>query len=148
MGKYIDADKLKEIADRVYKQYEYDYGISAAGSNMRWIYDAIDSLQKNDTQVDKMLCSQIWWEEQGWIMISPDATIEGIDSLLKQVRKRLQQEQTEVNFKSEERKWVHNAVDNIFPEDGDFMSEVDFRKIIKDTARYFYELGLKVRKEE
>lgn len=55
----------------------------------------------------------------------------------------LQQEQTEVNFKVEERKWVHNAVDNIFPEDGDFMSEVDFRKILKDTARHFYELGKK-----
>jgi hypothetical protein len=53
----------------------------------------------------------------------------------------LQQEQPEVDFKIEERKWVHNAVDNIFPEDGDFMSEVDFRKILKDTARHFYELG-------
>jgi hypothetical protein len=57
-------------------------------------------------------------------------------------------EQPEVNFKIEERKWVHDAVDNIFPEDGDFMSEIDFRKIIKDTARYFYELGLNARKEE
>ena len=44
--RYIDAEKLKEIADRVYKQYEYDYGLAAAGSNMRWIYDAIDSLQQ------------------------------------------------------------------------------------------------------
>ena len=52
-----------------------------------------------------------------------------------------QQEQPEVDFKIEERKWVHDAVDNIFPEDGDFMSEVDFRKILKDTARHFYELG-------
>lgn len=38
------------------------------------------------------------------------------------------QEQPKVDFKIEERKWVHNAVDNIFPEDGDFISEVDFRK--------------------
>lgn len=53
----------------------------------------------------------------------------------------LGQEQPEADFKIEERKWVHDAVDNIFPEDGDFMSEVDFRKIIKDTARHFYELG-------
>ena len=57
----------------------------------------------------------------------------------------LQQEQPEVDFKIEERKWVHDAVDNIFPEDGDFMSEVDFRKILKDTARHFYELGLNAR---
>lgn len=60
----------------------------------------------------------------------------------------LQQEQPEVDFKIEERKWIHNAVDNVFPEDGDFMSEVDFRKILKDTARHFYELGLNARKEE
>jgi hypothetical protein len=61
----------------------------------------------------------------------------------------LQQEQPEVDFKIEERKWVHDAVDNIFPEDGDFMSEVDFRKILKDTVRHFYELGqCNARKEE
>lgn len=50
--KYIDAEKLKEIVDRVYKQYEYDYGLSAAGSNMRWIYDAIDSLQQEQLEAD------------------------------------------------------------------------------------------------
>lgn len=60
-----------------------------------------------------------------------------IDSLIRQEK----QEQQEVNFKIEERKWIHDAVDNVFPEDGDFMSEVDFRKILKATARYFYELG-------
>ena len=60
----------------------------------------------------------------------------------------LQQEQPEVNFKIEERKWVHDAVDNVFPEDGDFMSEVDFRKILKDTAHHFYELGLNAKEEK
>jgi len=60
----------------------------------------------------------------------------------------LEQEQPEVDFKIKERKWVHDAVDNVFPEDGDFMSEVDFRKILKETARHFYELGLNARKEE
>ena len=60
----------------------------------------------------------------------------------------LQQEKPEVDFKIEERKWVHDAVDNIFPEDGDFMSEVDFRKILKDTAHHFYELGKKDMKEQ
>ena len=61
--------------------------------------------------------------------------------------KQKEQEQLDVNFKVKERKWVHDAVDNVFPEDGDFMSEVDFRKIIKDTALYFYRLGLNARKE-
>lgn len=59
----------------------------------------------------------------------------------------LQQEQSEVDFKIEERKWIHDAVDNIFPEDGDFMSEVDFRKILKYTARHFYELGRQAKPE-
>lgn len=65
------------------------------------------------------------------------------DTELLTIINSLQQEQSEVNFKVEERKWVHDAVDNVFPEDGDFMSEVDFRKILKDTARHFYELGRK-----
>ena len=56
--------------------------------------------------------------------------------------------QPEVDFKIEEREWIHNAVDNVFPEDGDFMSEVDFRKILKDTARHFYTFGKNTRKEE
>ena len=64
------------------------------------------------------------------------------DILLDWLEKQKEQMRPEVNFKIEERKWVHDAVDNIFPEDGDFMSEVDFRKIIKSTARHFYELGI------
>jgi hypothetical protein len=50
--KYIEADKLKEVVDRVYNQYVYDYGLSAAGSNMRWIYDAIESLQQEQPKED------------------------------------------------------------------------------------------------
>lgn len=154
MNKYIDANLLRErikknkyVLEPMFVKGDDSY-YEGETDGYNCILSIIDSLQQDDTQVDKMLCSQVWWEEQGWIMIPPDATIEGIDSLLKQVRKKLQQEQTEVNFKSEERKWVYNAVDNIFPEDGDFMSEVDFRKIIKATARHFYELGLNARKEE
>lgn len=60
----------------------------------------------------------------------------------------LVEEEPEVDFKVKERKWVHDAVDSVFPEDGEFMSEFDFRKIIKDTARHFYELGLNARKEK
>jgi len=56
-------------------------------------------------------------------------------------------EQLEMDFRIEERKWVHDAVDNIFPEDGDFMSEVDFRKILKDTDRHFYEFGFSANKK-
>lgn len=99
--KYIDADRLKELLDAKYKEFiekakkdcPLQYQYMADGLDIAEQF--VDSLQQDETQVDKMLCSQVWWEEQGWIMIPPDATIEGINSLLKQVRKKLQQEPIE-----------------------------------------------------
>lgn len=96
------------------------------------------------------------WDGNEWVQYrwsgkvkDPDVlywiNLEDLLQLEKEGDLSLQQEQPEVNFKIEERKWVHDVVDNIFPEDGDFMSEVDFRKILKDTARHFYELGLKTK---
>ena len=73
--------------------------------------------------------------------------IPAINQMYNPIDWTLVEEEQDVNFKVKERKWVHDAVDSVFPEDGDFMSEFDFRKILKDTARHFYELGLK-RKEE
>ena len=108
MTKYIDADSLR--AEIKFAKSVYDdpkrvvYGVADAyrqdgrAAMCDDILKKIDSLQQDETQVDKMLCSQVWWEEQGWIMIPPDATIEGIDSLLRQVKKKLQQ-----NEKSDKR---------------------------------------------
>ena len=96
MIKYIDADRLREkIIDRLdlFKELSSDTISPIRIDECKQIIDIIDSIQQDETQVDRMLCSQAWWEEQGWIMIPPNATIEGIDSLLKQVRKKLQQEQ-------------------------------------------------------
>ncbi len=36
---------------------------------------------------DTELCSHVWWEDRGWIMIPPTVTLEGIESLLKQIKK-------------------------------------------------------------
>ena len=105
MTKYIDADRLR--AEIKFAKSVYDnpkrvvYGVADAcrqdgrAAMCDDILKRIDSLQQDETQVDKMLCSQVWWEEQGWVMIPPNVTIDGIDSLLKQVRKKLQQEQPE-----------------------------------------------------
>jgi len=105
MSKYIDADRLR--AEIKFAKSVYDnpkrvvYGVADAyrqdgrAAMCGDILKRIDFLQQDETQVDKMLCSQVWWEEQGWIMIPPNVTIDGIDSLLKQVRKKLQQEQLE-----------------------------------------------------
>jgi len=91
--KYIDAD---QICAKV-KQLKEKYPSWQLKLAMDDLHEFIDSLQQDETQVDKMLCSQVWWEEQGWIMIPPDATIEGIDSLLREVKKKLQQEQPELS---------------------------------------------------
>ena len=94
--KYIDADRLREkLIERLdlFRELSSDTISPIRIDECKQIIDIIDSIQQDETQVDKMLCSQVWWEEQGWIMIPPDATIEGIDSLLNQVRKKLQQEQ-------------------------------------------------------
>ena len=95
MKRYIDADRLRaELTDRVelFKELSSETINPIRIDECSKIIDIIDSLQQDETQVDRMLCSQAWWLEQGWIMIPPDATIEGIDSLLRQVKKKLQQE--------------------------------------------------------
>lgn len=133
--KYIDAEKLKEILLPSYKEAKKE-SLSATDA-VKWekveyifdfVFHLIDSLQQDETQVDKMLCSQVWWEEQGWIMIPPDATIEGIDSLLKQVRKKLQQEQPEVDFEKEIIRYQREVMDR--------------DTTVRDVARHFFDLGL------
>jgi len=99
MSKLIDAEKLTKFEEALADIIVSSQGLCTyeACKDMakREAPFLITSLQQEETRVDKMLCSQVWWEEQGWIMIPPDATIEGIDSLLKQVKKKLQQEQPE-----------------------------------------------------
>ncbi|MBQ6958160.1 MAG: hypothetical protein IJP77_06345 [Bacteroidales bacterium] len=94
--KYIDAELLREEIEKKsheeqgFRSEDSEYGYRSCA---RDLLAFIDSLQQDKETLE--LCSKIWWEEQGWIMIPPDATVEGIESLLKQVRKKLQQEQPE-----------------------------------------------------
>jgi hypothetical protein len=54
----------------------------------------------------------------------------------------LQQERPEVDLKKEIKEWVDLMVGASFPEqDGDFISEEDYRSVIRQTALHFYELG-------
>ena len=144
--RYIDAYKLIAEIER-YKQVAAIARFDNAGENADYFQGKVDlfddlmniitSLQQDETQVDRMLCSQIWWEEQGWIMIPPDATIEGIDSLLKQVRKKLQHEQQKIDLEEELQIFIQNH------EDWD-----DDYELLQDAIRHFYELGFNARKEE
>lgn len=143
MSKYINADLLRKEIEFAKTVYEHPnrvvHGVADAfrqdgrAAMCDDILKKIDSLQQDDTQVDKMLCSQTWWEEQGWIMIPPDATIKGIDSLLKQVRKKLQQEQQEVDLKEE------------FSEK---MPIQEHKNIFEGPYQTLYELGLNAKKED
>ena len=152
MSKYIDAEKLKAhieakmeiLWDRLPdadKEHPTDIELRDLGMYMalEGLVDELDSLQQDKESVELELCSQIWWEERGWIMIPPDATIEGIDSLLKQVRKKLQQEQPEVDL---DREIIKYKVP--FTGDRECLHETTLDAI----ARHFYELGLNARKKE
>lgn len=124
--KYIDAEKLKaEIEKRMEKHWdnlpdadspEDDWTHNelcelGAYKELEHIEDFLNSLQQDKETLE--LCSKIWWEEQGWIMIPPNATIKGIDSLLKQVRKKHQQEQLEENNLPSKRTRVNYAICNL-----------------------------------
>ncbi len=57
------------------------------------------------------------------------------------------QEQPEVDLKKEIKEWTNLMVGASFPEqDGDFISEEDYRSVIRQTAIHF--LGLNARKED
>ena len=148
--KYIDAEKLKAHIDAKMeilwdrlpdadKEHPTDIELRDLGMYMalEGLIDDLDSLQQDKESVELELYSQTWWEERGWIMIPPDATIEGINSLLKQVRKKLQQEQPDVDIEKEYTEFV--------------MSDPVYSKLVnnivgKSIAHHFYELGLNARK--
>lgn len=131
--KYIDAEKLKAHIQYLIKKDNYEL------FDVPELLSFIDSLQQDDAQVDKMLCSQIWWEEQGWIMIPPDATIEGIDSLLKQVKKKLQQKQLAEILE----KFISDFIDKKDSENQGKWCEEDIIEAMKSS----FDLGLNARKK-
>lgn len=136
--KYIDTDKIKEEINKRYQEYRTKYRTKGD----KYYEGMADSLDYFEQFIDSLQQEQPIGEEYTIEVGKHTHTLRvgsqsDIDNLIRQEK----QEQQEVNFKVKERKWVHDAVDNVFPEDGDFMSEVDFRKILKATARHFYELG-------
>lgn len=156
MSKYIDAEKLKAhiearmeiLWDRLPdadKEHPTDIELRDLGMYMalEGLVDDLDSLQQDKESVELELCSQTWWEERGWIMIPPDATIEGIDSLLKQVRKKLQQEQPEVDLAEEIKNYFKGFYMDL-TDQGYILKNSDGSvglMSVKEIARHFYELG-------
>lgn len=138
--KYIDADRLIAEIGRLKEETcigicEYDKGEENGRMEvLTSLQSTIDSLQQDKAAVELELCTQSWWEERGWIMIPPETTIEGIDSLLKAVRRKLQQEQPKVDLEKEVTRFV--SEDKILSR----LVKYDDALLI---ARYFYELGLR-----
>ena len=103
--KYIDAEKLiAEIERRkaILNKYKDSFETAACcKQELEWMKDFITSLQQDKETLMLEMWNQSFWEDSGYIMIPPDVTIEGIESLLKQVKKKLQQEQPEVDLKEE-----------------------------------------------
>lgn len=131
--KYIDADKLLTEIQRRKKQ---DTTIRER-SILIDIETAIASLQQDKDVLE--LCSQSWWEDRGWIMIPPNVTLEGIDVLLKQVKKKLQQEQSEVDLEKEIKNYLATKCAG------------DDEPSVSEIARHFAEWGaihLNARKED
>lgn len=98
--KYIDAEKLYEYLEQVsefYPRYADNFLDNAVINVINGIKTFIASLQQDEKAVELEMCSQAYWEERGWMMIPPDVTLKGIESLLEQVRKKLQQEQPDVD---------------------------------------------------
>ena len=136
--KYIDADKLKrfvgELKERAKRNRCDSWGI--VPDALEEVEGFIDSLQQDKETLMLEMCNQSFWEDSGYIMIPPDVTIEGIESLLKQVKKKLQQEQPEVDLDA----IVDEAFDKYSSVDGYGQLSVSFNRaelysFIKKIAR-------------
>ena len=103
--KYIPADKLiAEIERRIEETKSmkptFDQFWAGQISAFKGALEIVKSLQQDEKALELEMCSQSYWEDRGWIMIPPGVTLKGIETLLKQVRKKLQQEQPEVDESS------------------------------------------------
>lgn len=162
--KYIPADKLiAELTkmqfdlNAAYRHPQSDSIVRAISLEYDDILSLVDSLQQDEKAVELDMCSQAYWEERGWMMIPPDVTLKGIESLLEQVRKKLQQEHPQIADASKmdevdlEKAFAHEYAiyhlpNFIIASIADGTELIDF---IYKTARHFAEWGAEhARKEE
>ena len=143
MNKYIDAEKLRSVLQNTInsmkekdaKGERYDAFLNGKLSICEELLGCIDSLQQDKETLMLEMCNQSFWEDRGYIMIPPDVTIEGIESLLKQVKKKLQQEQPEGDLEKEVQRWKNKH------------GVVGMDDLWLKFARHFYELGLNAKKD-
>lgn len=140
--KYIDVDRLKEAVEKKYNSNDtvcdsWDLGYDTACEQ---ILDIIDSLQQEQPEQLTKGYNEAYLNEK---IAKASKTWEGVD-VDKYIAEIRGYERPEVDLKKEIKEWVDLMVGASFPEqDGDFISEEDYRSVIRQTACHFYELGLK-----
>ena len=151
--KYIDAERLRAEIEKRYK-LEIAPWLSGVGAKSA-IYDhvmpLIDSLQQDKDVLD--LCSQVWWEERGWIMIPPNVTLKGIESLLERVRHKIkwneenglkEQEPPEVDLEEYIKNEINHYGLSLYEASYGTFSASQIDRIIRNA----FNLGLNAREEE
>lgn len=94
MSKYIPAEKLIAEIGRIVEEEtpiskgsDYYHGVADTADKL---LSFITYLQQDEKALELIMCNQAYWEDMGYIMIPPNVTLDGIETLLKQVRKKLQ----------------------------------------------------------
>lgn len=148
--KYIDADRLQaEIERRMTENCKLAEKVKCFGDRAvedNDILALIDSLQQDKETLE--LCSQVWWQDRGWIMIPPNVTLSGIESLLNQIKRKRElgqdeeQKQPEVDLEE----YIENEINHyglsLYEASYGTFSASQIDRIIRNA----FELGLKARK--
>lgn len=86
-----EIERLKDEASIGLCEYDagHENGVCETCARLLSFLDSLDEV------TDKELCSHVWWEDRGWLMIPPDVTLDGIESLLTQLKKVKEQRKDE-----------------------------------------------------
>ena len=149
MMKYIDADKL--IAE-IYKCREDALSVVDIdkANNLIGVIELIEDLQQE--QPIRGPHTESWIEETKKELQHEEELLDMRLETLKRIREKknqFQQEQPEVELEREIRdyfsKWDYGSYDGVITMGNGIVATLSS---IQNVARYFYELGLKARKEE
>ena len=139
--KYIDADRLKAEIERLGRNWDGVQElqpVSLFQADLYELLDIIDSLQQGQPEQPIKSYDEAYLNEK---IAKASKTWEGVD-VDKYMAEIRGYERPEVDLKKEIKEWVDLMVGASFPEqDGDYISEEDYRSVIRQTALHFYELG-------
>lgn len=149
MSKYIDAEKLKALVKRQIRQENFNFAALGGGgqtfctNTLEWVLKQIDSIQQEQPESSNgkfVFPNFLYARTVDNKTIDVSYAPQSMDAV--EYLKNNPIEQPEVDLKKEIKEWVNLMVGASFPEqDGDFISEEDYRSVIKQTALHFYELG-------